>query len=56
MRVNMSATGSDHIVSFVSSLPGVRTEAPRFYAYQLAFRTPGIIPSWAMLRKQILHT
>jgi hypothetical protein len=41
MRVNMSAMGS--VIILLGSL------------YQLAFRTPGIIPSSAKLRKQILQ-
>jgi hypothetical protein len=39
MRVNMSAMGS--VIMFVGSL------------YQLALRTPGIIPSSAKLRKHM---
>jgi len=51
--VNMSATGSLKLIFFSYHLRA--TGAP-IYSYQLAFLTPGILPSLASFLKQSRHT
>src|SRR5436190_17321410 len=55
MRVNMSAIGSVMLMRFFLYLPYPETRRISCESYQLALRTPGIIPDSASSRKQIRH-